>query len=95
MSNAPLSLPAVVGESFRSLDTTASSLPPSSLPEIDRLSSQSTMLQQRSPFPPARTFQVARIKVKWFRDERFVKARRVNPKNFFAELKRRKADLLS
>jgi len=37
----------------------------------------------------ARAFQVARIKVKCCRDERFVKARRVNPKNFFAELKRR------
>jgi len=36
----------------------------------------------------ARAFQVTRIKVEW-RDERFVKARRVNPKNFFAELKRR------
>jgi TolB-like protein/Flp pilus assembly protein TadD len=30
-----------------------------------------------------------RIKVECCRDERFVKARRVNPKNFFAELKRR------
>src|SRR6478672_4847076 len=29
------------------------------------------------------------IKVECRRDERFVKARRVNPKNFFAELKRR------
>src|SRR5437016_1264194 len=37
----------------------------------------------------ARAFQVTRIKVECFRDERFVKARRVNPKNFFAELKRR------
>jgi len=37
----------------------------------------------------ARAFQVACIKVKCCRDERFVKARRVNPKNFFAELKRR------
>jgi TolB-like protein len=34
-------------------------------------------------------FQGTRIKVECFRDERFVKARRVNPKNFFAELKRR------
>jgi hypothetical protein len=34
-------------------------------------------------------FQVTRIKVDCFRDERFVKARRVNRKNFFAELKRR------
>jgi hypothetical protein len=34
-------------------------------------------------------FQVTRIKVECCRDERFVKARRVNPKNFFAELKRR------
>src|SRR5947207_3016879 len=30
-----------------------------------------------------------RIQVDCCRDERFVKARRVNPKNFFAELKRR------
>jgi TolB-like protein/Flp pilus assembly protein TadD len=37
----------------------------------------------------ARAFQVTRIKVECFRDERFVKAGRVNPKNFFAELKRR------
>jgi TolB-like protein len=37
----------------------------------------------------ARAFQVTRIKVECFRDERFVKARRVNAKNFFAELKRR------
>jgi TolB-like protein/Tfp pilus assembly protein PilF len=37
----------------------------------------------------ARAFQVSRIKVECCRDERFVKARRVNPKNFFAELKRR------
>jgi len=34
-------------------------------------------------------FQVTRLKVECCRDERFVKARRVNPKNFFAELKRR------
>jgi len=34
-------------------------------------------------------FQVTRKKVGWWRDERFVKARRVNPRNFFAELKRR------
>jgi TolB-like protein/Tfp pilus assembly protein PilF len=34
-------------------------------------------------------FQVTRIKVECCGDERFVKARRVNPKNFFAELKRR------
>jgi len=34
-------------------------------------------------------FQVTRIQVECFRDERFVKARRVNAKNFFAELKRR------
>jgi TolB-like protein/Flp pilus assembly protein TadD len=34
-------------------------------------------------------FQVTRIKVECCRDERFVNARRVNPKNFFAELKRR------
>jgi len=33
--------------------------------------------------------QVTPIKVERCRDERFVKARRVNPKNFFAELKRR------
>ena len=37
----------------------------------------------------ARAFQVARVKVECCRDERFVKARRVNPKSFFAELKRR------
>src|SRR5260370_29763822 len=37
----------------------------------------------------ARAFQVTRIKVECCRDERFVKARRVNPKTFFAELKRR------
>jgi TolB-like protein/Tfp pilus assembly protein PilF len=37
----------------------------------------------------ARAFQVTRIKVECCRDERFVKVRRVNPKNFFAELKRR------
>jgi hypothetical protein len=34
-------------------------------------------------------FQLTRIKVECCRDERFVKARRVNPTNFFAELKRR------
>jgi TolB-like protein/Tfp pilus assembly protein PilF len=34
-------------------------------------------------------FQVTRIKVECCRDERFVKARTVNPKNFLAELKRR------
>jgi len=38
----------------------------------------------------ARAFQVTRIEVECCRDERFVKARTVNPKNFFAELKRRK-----
>src|SRR5713101_7586602 len=37
----------------------------------------------------ARAFQVTRIKVECCRDERFVKARRVNLKNFLAELKRR------
>jgi hypothetical protein len=37
----------------------------------------------------ARAFQVTRIKVECCRNERFVKARRVNPKNFFIELKRR------
>jgi hypothetical protein len=37
----------------------------------------------------ARAFQVTRINVECCRDERFVKARRVNLKNFFAELKRR------
>jgi TolB-like protein/Tfp pilus assembly protein PilF len=37
----------------------------------------------------ARAFQVTRVQVECRRDERFVKARRVNPKNFFAELKRR------
>jgi adenylate cyclase len=34
-------------------------------------------------------FQIQRIKVKCCRDERFVKARTVNAKNFFTELKRR------
>ena len=34
-------------------------------------------------------FQVRRIQVECCRDERFVTARRVNPKTFFAELKRR------
>ncbi len=37
----------------------------------------------------ARAFQVRRIKLECSCDERFVKARRVNPKDFFAELKRR------
>jgi TolB-like protein/Tfp pilus assembly protein PilF len=37
----------------------------------------------------ARAFQVTRIKVECFRDERFVKARRVNPTKFLTELKRR------
>jgi len=37
----------------------------------------------------ARAFQVTRIKVECCGNERFVKARRVNAKNFFAELKRR------
>jgi len=37
----------------------------------------------------AHAFQVTRIKIECCRDEPFVKARRVNPKNFFAELKRR------
>jgi TolB-like protein/Tfp pilus assembly protein PilF len=37
----------------------------------------------------SRAFQVTRIKVECCRDERFVKARRVNPKNIFTELKRR------
>jgi TolB-like protein len=37
----------------------------------------------------ARSFQVTRIKVKCCGDERFVQARSVNAKNFFAELKRR------
>jgi len=37
----------------------------------------------------AGAFQVTRIKVECCRNERFVKARRVNPKNFFAELRRR------
>jgi hypothetical protein len=37
----------------------------------------------------ARAFQGARIKLECCRDERFVKARRVNPKKLFAELKRR------
>src|SRR5438046_8936246 len=34
-------------------------------------------------------FQLRRIKVECCRNERFVKARRVNPKNFLTELKRR------
>jgi TolB-like protein/Tfp pilus assembly protein PilF len=37
----------------------------------------------------ARAFQVTRVQVECRRDERIVEARRVNPKNFFAELKRR------
>jgi len=37
----------------------------------------------------AHAFQVTPIKVKCWRDDRFVKARRVNAKNFFTELKRR------
>src|SRR5881275_1890664 len=37
----------------------------------------------------ARAFQVTRIKLDCCRDERFVKARRVNPTNFLTELKRR------
>src|SRR5436309_8554849 len=37
----------------------------------------------------SRAFQFTRIKLECFRDERFVKARTVNPKNFFAALKRR------
>ena len=37
----------------------------------------------------ARAFQVPRITVESCRDEHFVKARRVNAKNFFTELKRR------
>ena len=40
-------------------------------------------------FRAACAFQVRRMKVESCRDERFVKARTVNPKNFFAELKRR------
>jgi TolB-like protein/cytochrome c-type biogenesis protein CcmH/NrfG len=36
-----------------------------------------------------RAFQVQRIKIQCCRDERFVKARKVNPTNFFGELKRR------
>jgi adenylate cyclase len=36
-----------------------------------------------------RAFQIQRIKIECCRDERFVKARRVNPKNFLTELKRR------
>jgi hypothetical protein len=39
----------------------------------------------------ARAFQVTRIQVECFRDERFVQARKVNSKNFLAELKRRNA----
>ena len=35
----------------------------------------------------ARAFQVTRIKVECCLDERFVKARRVNPKNILTELK--------
>src|SRR6266702_5025743 len=41
------------------------------------------------PGPLACAFQVTRIKVECCRDERFVKARRVNAKNFLAELNRR------
>jgi TolB-like protein/Tfp pilus assembly protein PilF len=37
----------------------------------------------------AGAFQVARIKIECCPDERFVKARRMNSKNFFSELKRR------
>src|SRR5437899_2510675 len=44
---------------------------------------------QRPVLDVARAFQATRIKVECCRDERFVKARRVNAKNFFAELKRR------
>src|SRR4030095_7095023 len=40
-------------------------------------------------FDVARAFQVARVNVECCRDERFVKARRVNPTNFLTELKRR------
>jgi TolB-like protein/Flp pilus assembly protein TadD len=43
----------------------------------------------RSFWDVARTFQVTRIKIECCPDERFVKARTVNPKNFFAELRRR------
>jgi TolB-like protein len=38
---------------------------------------------------PARAFQVTPVAIKCCRDERFVKALRVNPNNFFTELKRR------
>jgi TolB-like protein/Tfp pilus assembly protein PilF len=37
----------------------------------------------------ARAFQLTRIQVECCRDEHFAKARRVNPRKFFAELKRR------
>ena len=37
----------------------------------------------------AGAFQVTRVKVECCRDERFVKARRVNAKKFFTELRRR------
>jgi hypothetical protein len=37
----------------------------------------------------ARAFQAVRIKLDWSWDERSIKARRVNPKNIFTELKRR------
>ena len=40
-------------------------------------------------WPLSCAFQVSRIKVECCRDKRYVKARTVNPKNFFAELKRR------
>src|SRR5437763_2848365 len=40
-------------------------------------------------FGTPRAFQVTRIKVECSRDERFVKAHRVNPTNFLTELKRR------
>jgi TolB-like protein/Flp pilus assembly protein TadD len=54
--------------------------------ESEALRSKGPSLQGRLV---THAFQVTRIKVECFRDERFVKARTVNPKNFFAELKRR------
>jgi len=54
--------------------------------EISRLAIRASADQ---PNRPSRAFQVTRNKLECCRDERFVKARRVNPTNFFVELKRR------
>jgi hypothetical protein len=45
--------------------------------------------RRQRPVDVADAFQVTRIQVECCRDERFVKARRVNAKNIFTELKRR------